>query len=48
MPTWTARTRAGEWLDKAFKLGDLRKMRPAALDDPDLESLWRQIGGLKG
>jgi hypothetical protein len=32
---------AKEWLEKAFKLGDAKKMKLAALDDPDLEPLWR-------
>jgi hypothetical protein len=36
--------RAKEWLEKAFRLGDYRQMRQAALDDPDLEPLWREIG----
>jgi tetratricopeptide (TPR) repeat protein len=35
---------AKEWLEKAFKLGDARAMKLAALDDPDLEPLWREIG----
>ena len=26
---------------KAFKLGDAKRMRLAALDDPDLEPLWK-------
>lgn len=32
------------WLEKAFKLGDARRMRLAALKDPDLEPLWKEIG----
>ncbi len=35
---------AKNWLEKAFKLGDLKKIRLMALDDPDLEPLWREIG----
>jgi tetratricopeptide (TPR) repeat protein len=36
--------RARVWLEKAFKLGDAKKMKLAALDDPDLEPLWKEIG----
>ena len=35
---------AKEWLAKAFKLGDAKKMKVAALDDPDLQPLWAKIG----
>jgi tetratricopeptide (TPR) repeat protein len=35
---------AKEWLAKAFKLGEAKKMKQAALDDPDLEPLWEKIG----
>jgi tetratricopeptide (TPR) repeat protein len=35
---------AKEWLKKAFALGDARKMKLAALDDPDLQPLWKEIG----
>ena len=35
---------ANAWLEKALKLGDARKMKLAALSDPDLEPLWRDIG----
>jgi len=37
---------AKEWLDGAFTLGDARAMKLAALDDPDLEPLWREIGNV--
>ncbi len=37
---------AKDWLEKAFKLGNAKKMKLAALDDPDLEPLWRNIGTL--
>ena len=36
--------RAKQWLEKAFAIGDARKMKLAALDDPDLEPLWRELG----
>jgi hypothetical protein len=35
---------ARAWLEKAFAIGDARKMKLAALDDPDLEPLWKEIG----
>lgn len=35
---------AKNWLQKSFELGDARKMKLAALDDPDLEPLWKRIG----
>jgi Flp pilus assembly protein TadD len=35
---------AKQWLEKAFALGDARNMKLAALDDPDLEPLWKDIG----
>ena len=35
---------AREWLKKAFELGDAKELKLAALDDPDLEPLWRDIG----
>ena len=35
---------ARNWLGKAFELGDARKLKLMALDDPDLEPLWRDIG----
>jgi tetratricopeptide (TPR) repeat protein len=37
---------AKSWLEKAFLLGNAREMKLAALDDPDLEPLWKQIGTL--
>jgi tetratricopeptide (TPR) repeat protein len=35
---------ARHWLEKAFAIGDARKMKLAALDDPDLQPLWKEIG----
>jgi tetratricopeptide (TPR) repeat protein len=35
--------RAKEWLEKAFALGDAKGMKLAALDDPDLQPLWKEI-----
>ena len=35
---------AKQWLEKAFALGDAKQMKLAALDDPDLEPLWKEIG----
>jgi tetratricopeptide (TPR) repeat protein len=35
---------AKEWLEQALALGDARKMKLAARDDPDLEPLWKDIG----
>ena len=35
---------AKNWLEKAFKLGDPKKIRLMALHDPDLESLWPKTG----
>ena len=35
---------AKDWLEKAFRTGDARKIKSMALKDPDLEPLWRQIG----
>jgi predicted Zn-dependent protease len=32
------------WLEKAFNLGDAKQLKPTALDDPDLEPLWKKIG----
>jgi predicted Zn-dependent protease len=34
---------ARNWLGKAFAIGDASQMKLAALDDPDLEPLWREI-----
>ncbi len=31
-------------VEKACKLGEPTKIRLRALDDPDLEPLWREIG----
>ncbi|HWX20490.1 MAG TPA: tetratricopeptide repeat protein [Candidatus Binatia bacterium] len=35
---------AKEWLEKAFQVGDARRMKSAALEDPDLKPLWKHIG----
>lgn len=32
------------WLEKAFTLRDPKKIKLMALDDPDLEPLWKSIG----
>jgi hypothetical protein len=37
---------AKEWLEKAFQLGDAKKMKLPALADPDLEPLWKEIGSI--
>ena len=37
---------AKHWLEKAFKMGNPRRMKLAALEDPDLEPLWKEIGAL--
>jgi hypothetical protein len=37
---------AKQWLEKAFQLGGPKKMKLAALNDPDLEPLWKEIGTL--
>lgn len=34
------------WLEKAFTAGDQKAMKLAALADPDLEPLWREIGSV--
>jgi hypothetical protein len=33
-----------EWLKDAFELGDPKVVKPMALDDPDLEPFWTEIG----
>lgn len=35
---------AWKWLEAAFDLGDSKKMKQTALQDPDLEKLWLEIG----
>jgi len=35
---------ARQWLEKAFAVGDSKELKLKALDDPDLEPLWREIG----
>ena len=37
---------ARAWLEKSFEIGDAKKMKLAALDDSDLEPLWKGIGSL--
>jgi tetratricopeptide (TPR) repeat protein len=32
------------WLGKAFKVGNARAMKLMALDDPDIEPFWAEIG----
>lgn len=34
---------AMQWLEMAFLLGGMRRMKLAALDDPDLEPLWDDV-----
>jgi hypothetical protein len=31
---------ARQWLKQAFDIGDAKKLKLMALDDPDLEPLW--------
>ena len=38
---------AKNWLEKAFKLGDARKIKLMALEDLDSEPLWREIRQLQ-
>jgi hypothetical protein len=35
---------AWDWLEMAFKVGDQNQLKLKALDDPDLEQLWAEIG----
>ncbi len=35
---------AWDWLEDAFGLGDPKKVKLMALDDPDLEPFWAEIG----
>jgi hypothetical protein len=37
---------ARQWLARAFGGGDSKRLKLMALDDPDLEPLWREIGNL--
>jgi hypothetical protein len=32
------------WLEEAFEVGDSKALKLMALDDPDLEPLWAEIG----
>jgi tetratricopeptide (TPR) repeat protein len=36
--------KARDWLAKAFKVGDTKAIKRMALDDRDLEPLWKEIG----
>ena len=36
---------ARSWLEKAFELGDSKSIKLMALEDPDLEPLWCNLGG---
>jgi tetratricopeptide (TPR) repeat protein len=36
---------ARKWLERAFRLGDRKRMKPAALQDLDLKPLWPEIEG---
>ena len=38
---------AWNWLEKVFDAGDAKRFKLMALEDPDLEPLWVQIGDLK-
>lgn len=35
---------AMKWLERAFEIGDATQIKLKALDDPDLEPLWVEIG----
>lgn len=35
---------AKSWLKTAFKLGGAKQFKLMALEDPDLEPLWKDIG----
>ena len=37
---------AKNWLQKAFAIGDPKKIKLMALDDPDLGPLWKEIGNI--
>ena len=37
---------AWRWLERAFDIGDSKRLKLMALDDPDLEPLWNNIGEL--
>lgn len=34
---------AWAWLEKAFKVGDQKRLKLMAFDDPDLEPMWNEI-----
>jgi len=36
---------ARHWLRAAFDSGDTQQLKPMALKDPDLQPLWREVGG---
>ena len=35
---------ARKWLELAFAVGEIQAIKLTALDDPDLEPLWQNIG----
>ena len=35
---------AREWLEKSFAIGGAKELKLMALDDPDLEPLWAEVG----
>ena len=35
---------ARRWLEKAFALGDSKQIKRVALEDPDLEPIWKELG----
>jgi len=35
-----------DWLKKAIKLANTKDVKLMALNDPDLEPLWKEIGGI--
>jgi tetratricopeptide (TPR) repeat protein len=37
---------AWHWLEKAFAVGDTKQMKQMALEDPDLQPLWKRISGI--
>ncbi len=38
---------AWQWLEKAFELGDAKKLKLMALEDPDLQPLWDALQRMK-
>ena len=35
-----------KWLERAFEVGEANQIKLKALDDPDLEPLWAEIGDI--